>query len=134
MNNKQDLLLYFILTGIVVFFLFFVISSAGIGYSVDSQCAEAKIVYDQNTCLSALSAKLNDESNSFKERNDAIWALGQLGDKEALKLLNGYYTGYDGGKSKYNEAISQYELKKAIELLESGFNLTRVVRQFPFVN
>ena len=78
-------------------------------------------------CVDALIAHLEDEDNPYGERNHAIWALGQLGDNKALSVLEKYYTGNIPDKEPWNETISQYELKKAINLTSGGFNITAFV-------
>jgi hypothetical protein len=66
-----------------------------------------------------------DNNMGYREKNNAIWALGQLEDVRALTYLQKYYVGYDGKtKTKLDETLSQYELYKAIKLLDGGFNAT----------
>jgi len=69
---------------------------------------------------------LKDENRSFKSRNSAIWALGQIGDARALPVLQSFYTGNIPPKESLNDDISQYELKKAINLAGGGTNLTAI--------
>ena len=78
---------------------------------------------DQEECVSALIKQLDDEDNSLRERNYAIWSLGQLGDEQALPVLEKYYTGIIPDREPYDKTLSQYEMKKAIKLLEGGVNL-----------
>ena len=68
-----------------------------------------------------------NEDEDFRTRNYAIWSLGQLGDKQALPALEKFYTGNIPEREPYDEGISQYELKKAIALLQGGANVTAVV-------
>ncbi len=58
---------------------------------------------------------LVESDRSFGERNRAVWALGQLRDRRALPVLKRYYTGAPCDHARY---LCQYELKKAIRLLE----------------
>lgn len=108
-----------VLTG--TFTLFFLSTCAWIGFSVKEKCQVAQEQYGGN-CTAALMQYLQDESgHSLKERNQAIWALGQIGDRKALPLLKKYYTGEE---CRHDKFLCQYELKKAINLIESGFNAT----------
>ncbi len=109
--------------GISIFLLFFFIGSVWIGYEAKNLCQNAKWQYDGD-CIEALILQLNDEHQGFRARNHAIWALGQLGDSRALPVLEGYYTGNIPDKEPLDETISQYELKKAINLAGGGTNIT----------
>ncbi len=104
------------------FLLFFVVSGLWIGYEVRSQCQAATETYGGD-CVAALVQLLDDEDNGFRERNNAIWALGQLGDSRALPSLQRYYTGDIPPRELLDQTISQYELKKAINLTSGGVNL-----------
>lgn len=68
--------------GICIFLLFFVIGVTWIGFDVKSQCQQAQSEYGGD-CTEALISLLQDENRGFRVRNDAIWALGQLGDSRA---------------------------------------------------
>lgn len=109
--------------GLAVLLMVFIITSFLIGSDVKDQCQQAKKEYSGD-CVEALITVLNDEGKSFKLRNSAIWALGQLGDSRALPVLQGYYTGNIPQKEQLDQSVSQYELKKAINLAGGGFNLT----------
>jgi len=119
-------LLYLSALGISIFAFIFVISVSWIGYDVKSQCQEAEEKYTSNDCVDSLINLLNDDSNSFRDRNNAIWALGQLGDKRALPILESYYTGNITKKESLDKGLSQYELKKAIKLAQGGINITAI--------
>ena len=108
-----------------------------IGYDVKSHCQEAKREYPTSSrfsrdfegqvdCVEALISVLNDKSKGFRVRNSAIWALGQFGDSRALPVLEEYYTGNIPPREPLDKTISQYELKKAINLAKGGFNITAV--------
>jgi hypothetical protein len=76
----------------------------------------------------ALAAFVESEHESFRDRNRAIWALGQLGDRGALPVLEKYYTGSPpGGKEDQSHELSQYELMKAIALCKGATNITALV-------
>lgn len=109
--------------GISIVFLFFFICCAWIGYEAKSLCREAKYEYGGD-CVSSLIKTLNDENKDYKKRNDAIWALGQFGDKKALPALQSYYTGNIPPREPLRKMLSQYELKKAIKLVQGEPNIT----------
>lgn len=112
----------------VLAILFFATLSAWIGFYVEDKCVNAKKIYRIENCTEALIAQLDDENNSYRERNDAIWSLGQLGDKSALPAIEKYYTG-DMSQTKYDLYLSQYELGKAIKNLRDGeLNIPRILR------
>lgn len=114
--------LYVTAVGFSVFLLFFVVTFSWIGFEVKDLCREAKSEY-QGDCVIALTQVLKNENKSFRQRNDAIWALGQLGDKRALATLKSLYTGNIPNREPLGKMISQYELKKAIKLVEGGLNV-----------
>ncbi len=125
----KNLAIYFISIGIVVVMFMFLLSVSIIGYSVKAKCQMAQVKYNGN-CIEALIKYLEDENNDIRNRNSAIWALGELGDSRALPVLEKYYVGYYGGRCNLNEEISQYELKKAINLAGGGFNATAFFWRF----
>ena len=124
-------LLYAIAVGISIFLLFFVIGCTWIGYEAKIQCQNAQREYGGD-CTEALISLLKDESRGFRARNDAIWALGQMGDSRALPVLESYYTGNIPDREPLNEMISQYELKKAVNLTSDGANLAAWVWRWMF--
>jgi len=127
--NKDALtqwFLYWLTLGFGFFVLFFLITSTWIGVSVHEKCLVAEGKYEDG-CVDALMATLDDPQNSLRERNNAIWALGQLGDPKALSTVEKYYTGEIPNREPYDETLSQYEMKKALKLLEGGINLTHFV-------
>lgn len=124
---KHNLLIYGAGVFLVCTILSAAIISSWIGFAVEDACSAAQRDYKIDTCTRALITRMNDTSQSFRERNDAIWALGQQGDKSALSALKQLqkpdktYRGYD-------VELSQYELSKAVNLLEGGTNLTPYLR------
>ncbi len=125
--NRKKLILYVIGTGVMFFLLTFFVSANLIGGEVENRCKIAQQEYEGD-CVEALMKLIEDETNNYGEKNSAIWVLGQLGDKRALLFLQKYYTGYDSNnRTKQNEAISQYELYKAIKLSNGGFNVTAFI-------
>jgi hypothetical protein len=119
----KEKLFYLVAIGMSVFLLFFFIGSVWIGHEAKSLCQNAKWQYGGD-CVDALITQLNDEHQGFRNRNHAIWVLGQMGDDRALPVLEKYYTGDIPDREPLDETISQYELKKAINLVKGGTNIT----------
>jgi hypothetical protein len=71
--------------------------------------------------VEALIAYVKSEDHSLRKRNLAVWALGQIGDKRALPVLNQFYT---GGPCDHDHYLCQGELQKAIKLCQGSFNAT----------
>jgi hypothetical protein len=71
--------------------------------------------------VEALMAYVGSENHTLKERNRAVWALGQIGDRRALPVLESYYT---GGECDHDKFLCQRELSKAIYGCKGGLNLT----------
>lgn len=97
--------------------------STWIGYQVHAVCITATKHYSGD-CTEALMKVVDEESFEYHFRNDAVWALGQLGNRRSLPTLQRYYTGVVPPKENYDQALSQYELRKAITLVTKGQNLT----------
>jgi len=112
--------------GLILFVLLFIATSIYIGRSVKQRCQMAQEKYEGD-CTEALVAYLKDENNSYRERNSAIWALGQIGGSRAAPVLKSYYTGNIPERESLDAGISQYELKKAISLTTGGFNLSKLI-------
>jgi hypothetical protein len=112
--------------GICILLLFFVIGVTWIGFDVKSQCRQAQSEYGGD-CTEALISLLQDESRGFRVRNDAIWALGQLGDSRAAGVLQGLYTGNIPPREPLDAGISQYELRKAVNLTSGGQNILAIL-------
>ncbi|HRZ95241.1 MAG TPA: hypothetical protein P5262_01595 [Candidatus Moranbacteria bacterium] len=89
-------------------------------YTVWKTCGLAKEKYSGN-CQKALVAVLEDEKTSPKEKNDAVWALGQMAEPESLPALQKIYAGkVPEGREPLNEVVSQYEIEKAIRWVKNG--------------
>lgn len=90
---------------------------------VQTTCTTATQKYKKTTCVESLIGVLESDTATPKEKNDAIWALGQMADKRALPTLKAMYKGVPDGREPLNEVVSQYEIAKAIKWCEEG-NLT----------
>lgn len=62
--------------------------------------------------VEALLAFLQSEQHTLAERNLAVHALGQIGDRRALAVLEKFYTGRECEHSKF---LCQHEVRKAID-------------------
>jgi hypothetical protein len=119
-------LVYLSGVGVSVLLLLFVVTCTWIGYEIKSKCQDGQREYGGD-CSEAMISLLKDENRGYRARNEAIWALGQLGDERALGVLESYYTGEIPEREPLDKVISQYELKKAINLASGGVNLSAIV-------
>ncbi len=114
----------------LIFFVFvtafiagWVVLSTWVGYRVHEACIIATKHYS-GRCSEALEKIVDEGSFGYRSRNDAIWALGQLGDRRSLRTLERYYAGSVPSRENYDQTLSQYELRKAIDLITAEQNLT----------
>lgn len=89
-------------------------------YEVKNTCQEAELQYEKKDCVEGMIQTLRDERNSYRERNNAVWVMGQLADKRALETLQEFYTGEIPEREPLNSTLSQYELQKAIRWCTEG--------------
>ncbi|MHC4117600.1 MAG: HEAT repeat domain-containing protein [Planctomycetota bacterium] len=61
--------------------------------------------------VEALMAYVSSQDHTLRERNRAVWALGLIGDKRALPLLEKYRT---GRPCDHDTTLCQGEIGKAI--------------------
>jgi len=129
-NRKfTQVLAYLAILGLSLFVMLFVVSSTWIGYTIKNMCLAAEDAYGGD-CVEALSTQLRDESLDFSTRNSTTWALGEIGDRRALPLLESLFSGQVPARESWENKLSQYELQKAIKLIKSGFNLTHWAWRF----
>lgn len=128
MNGKRikERIFYGVAIGTSIMLLLFFILSVWIGFEAKNLCLEARWQYGGD-CVSALMAQLDDTDQGFRNRNHAIWALGQIGDVRAMPTLRAHYTGIIPEREPLDAMISQYELKKAIAQMNGGINITRFI-------
>lgn len=82
--------------------------------SLNEACAAALQAYPESgDTVAALMIIVQSDSHSLKERNNAVWALGQARDRRALPVLRMYYT---GDECDHSWELCQHELDKAIKL------------------
>ncbi len=87
--------------------------------SVKEISAEARREYSGDR-VEALITYVQSEKHSLRDRNRAVWALGQLGDESALPVLEKFYSDEPCDHDRY---LCQHELKKAIDLCKGSLNL-----------
>jgi len=121
-NKLLKIFVFLSLIGVSAIFLLIIISFIWIRFDVKVKCIDAKREYGGN-CVNALINLLDDEKQSIRSKNSAIYVLGQLADKRALIILQKLYTGDIPEKESLYKTISQYELKKAINWCNEG-NIT----------
>ena len=133
MNNKTDKkragLKKIIFYVMLVAFITGLIGTAAVFHSIYSdvkQVAQAARTKFPGDSVQALVACLQSDDVSFQDKNEAVWALGQIGDNRALQPLKNLYTGVECEKpcSKKNK-ICQYELEKAVEFCGGKFSATK---------
>ena len=90
---------------------------------MESICIQAKHEFNSD-CVESLISYIKSESNTIREKNRAVWALGQFADKKVLPFLEEIEKSAFSGKScDLDKDICQYEVKKAIKWCTQG-NLT----------
>lgn len=125
-NKVKKPIILFICLFILFSILLYFSTGLWIGYNVKENCKKAQLKYQEN-CTSSLVKLIEDKNSAPRSINSAIWALGQLGDKKSLPILENLYTGIIPKKESYDKTISQHELKKAISLINGRFNITSFI-------
>jgi hypothetical protein len=72
--------------------------------------------------VDAMVKYMNSSNYTLKERNNMIWAIGQLSDDRALPYLQELYT---GEPCKHSLNLCQYELAKAINKCGGNVEIKR---------
>lgn len=112
-----------LVAGVILLAIAYVGISLMIGRGVRS-VSETALREFSGDRVTALMTLVESDRHGFRDRNRAIWALGQLGDPRALPLLENHYTGKE---SDERSELSQYELKKAIVLCKGATNISAFV-------
>jgi len=116
----KKVLVYGIVSCFILILIVFVMTCWSIRSSVKSISAEATQEHAGDR-IEALMAYANSENHSLRERNRAVWALGQIGDERALPVLERFNTGQP---CNHDTSLCQRELGKAVKLCKGGLNLT----------
>lgn len=119
MHSLSIVLLGFVGLLIGVPLLLVVLSLLWIRVEVVTTCKFAISDYGGD-CVEALEQLVVDQDRGFRNRNSAVWALGQLADPSALPTLRSVYTGNIPDREPLDQMLSQYELAKAIRWCEQG--------------
>lgn len=114
-----------VVTGLAAFVGVLALAYGGIclaiGAGIDDAVSKATRAFPGDPA-EALIAMATSEDVALKDRNRAIWALGQLGDARALAPLESLLT---GKPCDHAVAVCQHEVKKALRLCRGGINVTR---------
>lgn len=116
----KKVLVYGALTCLALFFFVFVTTCWSIRSSVKEMSTEATKQYPGDR-VEALIAYVDSENHSLRQRNRAVWVLGQIGDERALPVLEKFYT---GEPCDHDNCLCQRELQTAIKLCKGAFNAT----------
>lgn len=110
-----------IILGVIIIAALVVLSGFfWIFYTVKKTCDLAKEKHG-GKCQEAVVKVIGDEKSGPREKNDAIWALGQLAEPESLAALENIYSGkVPEGREPLDEVVSQYEIEKAIRWCKNG--------------
>lgn len=99
---------------IFVLIFLFLLSFSGLKIWILSEAnlfaKSAVEVFNQDKTKSLI-ALIDSDRFSLKEKNEAIWALGILKDKDVLPKLESLYTGQ---VCNHKTELCQYEIEKAI--------------------
>jgi hypothetical protein len=87
-----------------------------IGWGVNKESRSAMAQFNGDR-IEALIALVDCQNCRLEDRNQAVWALGQLRDKRALSVLYKYRT---GKPCNHLRQICQYEIIKAIRWTEGN--------------
>ena len=64
----------------------------------------------------ALMQVVDCDTCRLEDRNNAVWALGQMAEEPAISVLRKYF---DGQPCAHTTRLCQYELRKAIRMVET---------------
>ena len=118
--SVKKVLVYGTLICFTFLFIVYLWACFDIRSSVKEISAEATQQYSGDR-IEALMAYVDSKNISLRQRNRAVWALGQIGDERALPTLEKSYT---GGPCDHDSRLCQGELQKAIKLCKGGLNAT----------
>lgn len=111
---------YGILICFTLLFVAFVSICFSIRSSVKEISAQAVRQYPGDR-TEALMTYVESKNHSLRQRNRSVWALGQIGDKRALPVLEKFYT---GRPCDHGSRLCEGELYKAIKLCKGSLNAT----------
>lgn len=128
MFKKKRKLLIVLITLLIVGLTFISYTFFVIYQGVKSNCLEAKSEFKKD-CVDSLIEVVKSEDRPFRERNSAVWALGQIADKKALPFLNELNNSVSKQeRCQLDQSLCQHEIQKAIKWCNEG-NLTNWMYQ-----
>ena len=92
-----------------------------IGSGVEEAVRKARLSFPGDPAEALISEAMSEDI-PLKDRNRAIWAVGQLGDVRALAPLGSLLT---GKPCEHASGVCQHEVRKALRLCSGRANLTR---------
>lgn len=110
--------------GALVFIVFLALFSYSLHHiytGVKTICDEYQARFEGGNCVQSLTASIESIETSVQEKNDALWALSQLGREESLPFL---YELEEQQNSGSDERFSDIMLNRAIRFSE-GRTLTK---------
>ncbi len=116
-NAKRIMFPAAIITFVILILLIF-LASYMMGYGTHRECLKAQAIH-KGSCTTALLSVVNDERSSIKDKDLAIWAIGQIGNPEAITALQAHQTDEECPRKA---CISQFEIQKAIDLCSGKLN------------
>lgn len=120
-GEKRHGLGVWLAAGIGIPFLAYAGICLAIGAGVDDAVGRARVSFPGDPGK-ALIAVATSEDFPLKDRNRAIWALGQMGQVRAVAPLETLLT---GKPCDHATAVCQRELRRAVRQCRRGVNLTR---------
>lgn len=127
-NQKKKKVIIFLSLLLIIFLITLSLTFWKIYKGVKTICIKAKEEYHYN-CTNSLISLIQSEDKSFKEKNSAIWALGQIADSKTLPFLYRLREELPNqDKCNHNNFLCKYEIQKAIKWCEKG-NLTHWMYQ-----
>lgn len=119
--KKIKLTFIFVIT---IFLISFVVSLIRIHSCVKSICIKAKNEYKRD-CVVSLIEYIKSGNHTYREKNRAIWALGQIADKKALPFLTELNNSIPKQKKcVHDNSLCKHEIEKATKWCTKG-NITK---------
>ena len=122
-NNCFRLLKYGILAALVLFAIFVIVTFSSIYFGVKEACLLAKSEFPGD-CQTALVQYIESKNHTIREKNTAIWALGQLADTRSVEFLEELEDLIPPSeKCQHDKHPCSYEIQKALKWSRNG-NMT----------
>jgi len=116
----KKVIIWIIIAGIVVFGAILIYTSSVIYREVYEISSVARSKYKLNS-VESLIKLIESDDHSFKEKNTAIWALGQFADEKALPFLEKIEPESDpSDPCNRQKALCKREVQRAIKWCRKG--------------